>query len=382
MTTKGKKGIGFFKRKPERTASRPKAGAVFFEGDRKEDPVVESDLIDRQEVGVEGASGEPTKTDSDEKPQGDEAPPLEENLPKDGVKAVKPERPKKAKRVKAPKPKRAKAELKADEEVSLPVNVNVDFYRGVTKERDAEQIARAFVEKHFKAPNASYVYVQRWADGCAVEMQEGGGKAYLPELLAKLDEDEQATVALPMSDRVLQVRLDPDTRGLEALLLTARQQPPEGSFIAFPTKNMIPMDTRGSRVFIAGMGFLGASAIALVFSLGALFIDTEAWALPHLQQTNVEDLPSAQTSSVMSVLSAADCVAKMEFAGGKWNIVPGWDDGGGMCSSSAQPSPEPIVEEFPGGFGDGEPPSGDVPPGFVPPPEFTPPPEFAPPPAG
>src|SRR3546814_12154738 len=70
----------------------------------------------------------------------------------------------------------------ADEEVSLPVNVAVDFFRGITKEREAETIARAFVEKHFDAPNASFVYVQKWRDGIAVEMQEGGGKAYLPEV--------------------------------------------------------------------------------------------------------------------------------------------------------------------------------------------------------
>src|SRR5690606_32851099 len=197
-----------------------------------------------------------------------------------------------------------------------------------------------------------YVYVQRWADGCAVEMQEGGGKAYLPELLAKLDEDEEAVVALPMSGRVLQVRLDPDTRSLEALLLTAQQQPPEGAFIALPTKNMTPMDTRGSKVFIAGMGLLGASSIGLVFSLAALFIDTEAWALPHLEQTNVQDLPSAQTSSVMNVLSAADCVAKMEFEAGAWSIVPGWDDGSGGCSSSAQPAPESAAEDITEQFGD------------------------------
>src|SRR3546814_10868014 len=89
----------------------------------------------------------------------------------------------------------------ADEEVSLPVNVAVDFFRGITKEREAETIARAFVEKHFDAPNASFVYVQKWRDGIAVEMQEGGGKAYLPEVLAKLDEDPDAFCILPMTNR-------------------------------------------------------------------------------------------------------------------------------------------------------------------------------------
>src|SRR3546814_7768548 len=50
-------------------------------------------------------------------------------------------------------------------------------------------------------PNASFVYVQKWRDGIAVEMQEGGGKAYRPEVLAKLDEDPDAFCILPMTNR-------------------------------------------------------------------------------------------------------------------------------------------------------------------------------------
>src|SRR3546814_18655887 len=82
----------------------------------------------------------------------------------------------------APKARKTKPQA-ADEEVSLPVNVAVDFFRGIKKEREAETIARAFVETHFDAPNASFVYVQKWRADIAWEIQEGGRKAYLPELL-------------------------------------------------------------------------------------------------------------------------------------------------------------------------------------------------------
>src|SRR3546814_15175820 len=40
----------------------------------------------------------------------------------------------------APKARKTKPQA-ADEEVSLPVNVAVDFFRGITKEREAETIA-------------------------------------------------------------------------------------------------------------------------------------------------------------------------------------------------------------------------------------------------
>lgn len=226
------------------------------------------------------------------------------------------------------------------DEYSLPKELNVDFYRGLTREREAEQIARAFIENHFPSPNAAYVYVQKWRDGIAVEMQEGGGRAYLPELLAKLDEDENATSALGMLNRVLQVRLDPDTGNLEGHYLTESQAPSVGAFKALPTAKMIPFDKRGSKVFLAGVGMLGASAIALLFSLGALFLDARAWAIPHVQVTDISKLPSTQAIKLQGVIDGgADCVAKLEFSNGQWTIIQGWDDGNGVCSSSVtQPS--------------------------------------------
>lgn len=248
------------------------------------------------------------------------------------------------KAAKEPKAKAAKAK-RTEEEPSLPITVVIDFYLGLTKERDAEQLIRAQIEKNFDAPNASYLYIQRWRDGIAVEMQEGGGKAYLPEVLAKLDEDPSAIVAVAMSNRFAQVRLDPDTKSLETLLLVANQEPPESAFIALPTRPMRPYDRRGSRVFMSGVALLAASTMAMMFAVGAFFIDTNAWAIPYVQQTSVKDLPmgQAQTQKVNEALqSGAECIYKMEYAGGSWTVTAG-HDGGGTCASGAAPAPSPLV---------------------------------------
>lgn len=332
MSSKGKKGVfgGFRKAK-----NKPKiaAGGVDFAPSRVDEDSAAEDGAAKAEAAADGtvtgssapAVLEPDPADKQEQPPRSQAP-----------KAKVANAPRKER-----KPKASDRRLKEEDEESLPINVYVDFYRGVTKERDAEQIARAFVEKNYRAPNACYVYVQKWRDGCAVEMQEGGGKAYLPETLRKLDEDPDAAIALPMSNRVLLIRLNPDTRSLESLVLTSNQAPPAEAFTALPTEKMSPFDKRGSKVFVAGMGLLAASLIALVFSVGAFFIDTEAWALPYLQQTRVKDLPSAQSESLQTVLNGADCIAKMEYQNGSWNILPGWDDGQGNCSSSAPPMMAP-----------------------------------------
>lgn len=253
-------------------------------------------------------------------------------------------KPAKESKVKAEKTVRSK---KGEEEPSLPITVVIDFYLGLTKERDAEQLIRAQIEKNFDAPNASYLYMQRWRDGIAVEMQEGGGKAYLPEVLAKLDEDPSALVAVAMSNRFAQVRLDPDTKSLETLLLVANQEPPESAFIALPTRPMRPYDRRGSKVFMSGVALLAASTMAMMFAVGAFFIDTNAWAVPYIQQTAVKDLPMAQTQTQkvdQALQGGAECIFKMEYAGGSWNVVAG-HDGGGVCAEGAAPAASPLVSD-------------------------------------
>ena len=253
-----------------------------------------------------------------------------------------------AKPAKAPKPakaeKRKKVTASEEEELPpIPKHVNIDFYQGIDKESEAEQIARAWIEQNFMAPNASYLYTQRWRGGIAVEVHEGGGQAFLPEVLAKLDEDPSSIIAVPMSGRYAQVWLDPETKALETLIQVANTSPPPEMFRPLPTKPMKAFDRRGSRVFVAGGALLVASLIATVFSVGAFFIDTKAWSIPYTAQTAVKDLPTAeeQMAKVNSALASGDCVYKMEYSGGVWNITSGFDNGGvcGLVRAA------PIVEE-------------------------------------
>src|SRR3546814_6073648 len=72
-----------------------------------------------------------------------------------------------------------------------------------------------------------------------------------------------ACCILPMTNRVMQVRLDADTGVLEALVLTAGQAPLEDSFIAMPTANMTPFDRRGSKVFVVGVAALDRKSTRL-----------------------------------------------------------------------------------------------------------------------
>ncbi len=274
-----------------------------------------------------------------------------------GERIAKPKAERKAKAPKAPKePKVKKVRAKkvkaveSAEDLPMPVLVAYDFYQGMTKEREAEQIARAFIESNFDAPNASYIYMQRWHNGIAVEMQEGGGRAYLPEALAMLDENPEAVVAVPMSNRFAQIRIDKETGQLETLLLAANETPQENSFIPLPTTKMTPFDRRGSRVFVAGIATLMASVIALMFAMGSFFLDTDSWSLPYLAQTQVQNLPSSQIEKVNSAMAQGDCVLKMEFVSGNWNIQTGYDNNG-ICGPvrqeiiEVQPSPDGLLPE-------------------------------------
>ena len=237
----------------------------------------------------------------------------------------------KTKEPRAARPGKA-ARVKIEEEIPLPLTVIIDFYQGVMKESEADPLVRANIEKSFDAPNAAFYYMQRWREGMAVEMQEGGGRAYLPEVLAKLDEDADALIALPMSNRVAQVRLDPDTRSLETLLLLNNQEPPAGAFIAMPTRAMRPFDRRGSKLFVVGVALLGMSVISALASVGAFFMSPSGWALPYLVTTDVKTLPAGQQPAIQAALQQGDCIYKMEFTG-VWKVTPGYDDGG-RCSAT------------------------------------------------
>ena len=370
-----------FGKKGKKESSLDNAGGVSFSDPKTEEAasgaVADSGASDDVAFVVDDPL--PSLDGTDEDPKAGEEGPVaaagvdtiepSEPISTDALKAskrgkVKKEKPAKVKKVKTPKEGGffsrfaksgdpmaggGKASGSSEEEPSLPMMVIIDYYRGMTKEREAEQLIRATIEKNFDAPNASYFYIQKFRDGLAVEMQEGGGRAYLPEILAKIEEDPHAVCAAPMSNRVAQVRLDPDTKSLETLILQANQMPSEGVFTALPTLPMRPFDRRGSRVFLAGIGLLAASTIGLMFSVGAFFIDTEAWAIPYVAQTPVKDLPMAQVSQIESALSSgADCIYKMEYAGGSWTITPGYDNGG-VCGMSPA---LPVVEGE--GLTDGE----------------------------
>jgi hypothetical protein len=310
--------------KKDRGTVGPKAGGVSFDPPASDPTVVVADDVPQDVIDVE----DPVVVDDVVA-----APASQPATSRFGRRSTeKAPKAAKAARVKAPKVakvrKASKDEVRAVEDYPMPVMMVIEFYEGLTKESEAEQLGRAMIEKNFDAPNASYVYTQKWRKGIAVEVQEGGGQAYLPEILQKLDEDPEAIIAVPMSNRIAQVRLDAETGRLEMLLLLNNQEPPADSFVPLPSRPMKPFDRRGSRLFIAGVALLASTVIASVFSVGAFFIDTDAWALPYVQQTEVKSVPMSQLTQMKEAAARGDCLYKMEFAGGVWTMTTGYDSNG------------------------------------------------------
>ena len=224
------------------------------------------------------------------------------------------------------------------EDDTLPIQVVIEFHRGLSKTREVEVLARTFIEANFSPPGLSYLFVMKWRDGIASEMQLAGGRAYLPEVLAYLDANPNGVCAVAMSNRVMTVRYDPDVARLECLLLPDGQLPPEGAFHAMPTTKMSPYDQRGFVVLVLGFGLAVAGMLALGFALGQFFLDTRAWALPHLIATSTRDLPVAQAGRMRAALARADCVAKLEYRDARWAVTTGFANGD-SCSQSRSAVP-------------------------------------------
>lgn len=334
--------------KKDKGAVTQKAGGVSFDPPAADSTVhvgddVPQDVIDAEDdqSPVDSTDTVSLSKDDDVVAQDAAAPAFQPATSRFGRRAT--EKTPKAARVKAPKAakvrKSSKDEVRAVEDYPMPVMMVIEFYEGLTKEREAEQLGRAMIEKNFDAPNASYVYTQKWKNGIAVEVQEGGGQAYLPEILQKLDEDPDAIIAVPMSNRIAQVRLDAETGRLEMLLLLNNQEPPAESFVPLPSRPMKPFDRRGSRLFIAGVALLASTFVASVFSVGAFFIDTDAWAMPYVQQTEVKFVPMAQLVQMKEAAAKGDCLFKMEFVGGTWTMTTGYNVNGTCAKDRSAASP-------------------------------------------
>lgn len=230
-------------------------------------------------------------------------------------------KPRQPKAAKVPKAKRDDF----DEEFSVPTMVMFDFCQGMTKLTDAEAHARALVED-FTAKSSSWIYCQPWRGGMAIEVQQGGGKAFLPEVLAAFDESEGTVVAVPMSNRVAQVTFN-EAGMLETMLLSTEQGPQENAFRALPGPQMKPYDQKGARIAALGISCAVVTGLAACFAMFGFFADKQAWAAPYLEQTPIDTLPigvQAQ-NEIMRAAAAGDCVLKLEYLNGAWVATTGFN---------------------------------------------------------
>lgn len=222
--------------------------------------------------------------------------------------------------------------------ISLPIEMHIVYYRGVTKTAKVEELVRSWIEKNFTAPNASWYYLQEDSDGIIAEIQMGGGQAFLPEITSMLEKNPNEVVYVPLSGRLLQVSVNSEHKNIEPVLLSEGQEPPAGARIALPSLRMIPYDKRGGNLLAVGVTAAVIGACALLYSLGGLLINTQLWARPYVEMTKPSLLPSAQIDQINLALRRGDCLAKMEFVGGSWSFSPGVNQNGACAAKSMMAS--------------------------------------------
>lgn len=247
-----------------------------------------------------------------------------DDTPKSTLAAPAQEKPVKVKKVKPPKAAKAPKGLPVEEDFSIPTMVLFDFCQGMTKMTDAEAHARALVED-FTSKSSSWIYCMSWRGGMAVEVQQGGGRAFLPEVLAAFEENEGAIVAVPMSNRVAQVTLN-EAGMMETMLLSTEQGPPENALPVMPGPQMKPYDLKGGRIAALGTACAVLSIAAAGFAMFGFFADKESWAAPYLEQTSLEALPIGEAAQreLARAAGAGECVLKIEFMDGAWRATNGF----------------------------------------------------------
>lgn len=200
-----------------------------------------------------------------------------------------------------------------------PLQLHFSYFPGITKE-EAREYARRFAARNHRLAGASWFGAERFLEGYAFEVHEGGpGKALLPGILAYYDKngsrataDEPIEITFNTMERTIQVEVHPG--GLQSYLLPGGQHeaPTPGIFssrsLELLDEDLSPVLLKASKV-IAGAG-LAVLGVAVLLFLPSIFGGTEF-------QTAVKDLPISQ-AHLIAQPPAYGYVHTLKYARGHW----------------------------------------------------------------
>lgn len=183
--------------------------------------------------------------------------------------------------------------------------------------KDAEDKARNMALDLFESPTNCWFYVQPFGDGFCIEVQEGVGRPYLPNLIEILTGNPMASVAVPMARRFLVAQVMASGSVTVEVL-------PEGIAAYAGSQFAERTEVRMTPVVATNIEWMLAGRMVTVSGVGLLLASIAWYALdpavsppPTWRTTEFAQLPVLQEERALSA-TGLDYLARMEFKDGRW----------------------------------------------------------------
>lgn len=248
----------------------------------------------------------------------------EPKAPKVKITAQKDSKESKLGRFKKPKIMgRNDTESIAEDNRRLSNRVMIEFYPGLAKE-DAIATARHWAINHMENPSNCFYYVQKIRDGFAIEVQEGVGRAYLPNVIDTAMKYPGRIVVVPMVRRKLTVFFSSRLSDFEAQVLPEGQDPPTMAenppIVAERTSAMTPVMKQHTEWMYVGVLTALIGGVSLLASIAFFALDPAAKVPPEWRTTDIGQLPVMQWGRLQA--DATDSyVVRLEYQDNQWRIV-------------------------------------------------------------
>jgi hypothetical protein len=197
----------------------------------------------------------------------------------------------------------------------LPLNLMLERIGNVSRS-DAELYCRGKIEKYFDNPIESFFYIKKVDGEWYCEMQEGGlGKAYLPELLKTLTDDNKPDeVILHNGTRHIKAVMDEED-GISFYILNDGDEPELHQVKR--TARMTPFEGDSRGFLIISVSCLIMALIILVTS----FTAKETVKSYQVYDTSIDQFTSFhRLMNQMERLPEDRFVNKIEFSNSRWSI--------------------------------------------------------------
>lgn len=206
---------------------------------------------------------------------------------------------------------------------SIARTVVIDFLEGTTKKSEAMAYARGFIDNHYQAPSACFIYVVSYEGVYAVEIHDGGdGKPYLPSVVKALEDDASACVCIENRRRTLEIKRN-DKGVFSSILLPEAIDSTETNIIRIEPDSKSNMRPYSFRTILFAFISMSLCLLGFTFLLLTSIVALFSYQRPVkiLKTTKINQLPIQQWDNLINSYTEELYVEKLTYSDKRWKVA-------------------------------------------------------------